>query len=164
MTPLVIVGIDPGLTGAIAIINAATGALIDVVDMPTMPTTKGKHDISAPLLADLLRHERIHLAVVEQVHSMPRQGVASSFKFGLGYGTILGVLGTIGAPIRHVTPQQWKKAMRVTADKGTARTRATETWPASAHLFARAKDDGRAEAALIARWGWENLTLRPVAA
>ncbi len=154
MTPPVTVGIDPGLSGAVAALDTATGALLWVEDMPTMPATKGKADVSAPLLADLLRGEIVTLAAVEAVHSMPRQGVASAFRFGQGYGTVIGVLGTLGSPVRYVTPQAWKRDMRVTADKGTARTRAAELWPAHAHLFARVKDDGRAEAALIARWAW----------
>jgi crossover junction endodeoxyribonuclease RuvC len=92
---------------------------------------------------------------------MPRQGVASSFNFGKSYGIVLGVLGALDVPVTHPTPAAWKKAMGVTADKASSRRRATDLWPAMSGTFARVKDDGRAESALIARWAWQSMVVAP---
>lgn len=148
---MIVVGVDPGLTGALAIISA--GALLAVDDMPV-----AGGDISAQLLAVWAR-EWIEgcttpelAAIVEDVHSMPKQGVASSFKFGRGKGVVEGVLAGAGWPLHYVSPAKWKRDMRLTKDKGACRQRACELWPSRADLFRRVKDDGRAEAALIAYW------------
>jgi crossover junction endodeoxyribonuclease RuvC len=152
MTPPVVIGIDPGLSGAIAALDAIDGRLIWVEDMPAL----GKR-VNAAHLADLLEGERIVTAAVEAVHAMPRQGVSSSFNFGVSLGIVLGVLGALDVPVTHPTPAAWKKAMGVTADKASSRRRATDLWPAMSGTFARVKDDGRAESALIARHAWVNL-------
>jgi crossover junction endodeoxyribonuclease RuvC len=90
------------------------------------------------------------MVVVEQVHAMPRQGVSSTFSFGKACGMIEGVVAARGLPIAWVTPQRWKKAMGVTADKNSSRQLAINLWPNEAELFKRVKDADRAEAALIA--------------
>ena len=117
-----------------------------------MPAADGH--VSGALLADALEDVTdLAVAWVEDVHSMPGQGVASTFKFGRSVGVVEGALSALGIPIRWVSPAKWKKAMGLPADKGAARRRAIELWPDHAHLFARVKDDGRAEAALIAEYG-----------
>jgi len=111
--------------------------------------------VSATLLARLVwRCRETTHAVVEQVASRPGQGVASTFKFGTSYGVVLGVLGALEIPVTHVTPATWKRAVGVTADKGSSRRKAIDLWPDKAQMFARVKDDGRAESALIAWWAW----------
>jgi len=142
-------GIDPGKTGALAFLDGRT--LIDVVDMPPL-TGHALGSAIADLVADFAPLE-IGEAWVEKVASMPRQGVRSVWTFAEGYGAILGALGVLRIPVRHVTPAAWKKAAGIPADKNAARQRACELWPAEAHRFARVKDDGRAEAALIALHG-----------
>ena len=145
-----ICGVDPGKTGALAIVDT-DGRLIDVMDMPDATGAALGAAIGA-LLADWSPHT-IDQAWVEEVHAMPKQGVTSSFNFGANFGAIGGALGALGIPVRYVTPAKWKKAQRVTADKNSSRQRARELWPADAGRFARVKDDGRAEAALIALHG-----------
>lgn len=145
----IVLGIDPGISGAIAALNADTGAIVWVEDMPAID----KH-VNAAALADLLEGESIRIAAVEAVHAMPKQGVTSSFNFGRSYGVVLGVLAAKDAPVLHLRPAQWKKAAGLSADKGASRRLATDTWPAEAALFKRVKDDGRAEAALMARHAW----------
>lgn len=143
-----ILGVDPGASGAIAALEL-DGSLAWVHDMP-------HHDgIVAPaLVADLFHGTgSFDAAWVEDVHSMPKQGVSSSFKFGRAHGTVLGVLGALRIPIHLVSPARWKKAMGLSRDKGASRRRAIELWPDHAQAFARVKDDGRAEAALIASYG-----------
>lgn len=147
-----IVSIDPGASGAIAFLDD-DGTLIDVVDMPVV-----EKQVAGSLLRDILTQYGGPPAdaIVERVASMPRQGVASTFKFGCAYGTALGVIAALGIPVHHVTPTVWKRAMGVTADKETSRHKAIDRWPHQAGLFARKKDDGRAEAALIGLWWLES--------
>lgn len=149
------VGIDPGATGAIAVLDQH-GTLCEIHDMPYDGGT-----VIAPLLAGIINNlidpaysSGSEISVwVEQVGAMPKQGIASTWKFAQGYGTILGVCGALGVRTLHVTPAVWKRVLKVTKDKGTSRLLASELWPHQAAYFARVKDDGRAEAALIARYG-----------
>ena len=151
-----ILGIDPGSRGAIAVIDG--GLLIDVHDMPSVEVAVGKTKrtrVSAGLLADVLRRQGLTHAFVEQVGAMPGQGTSSMFAFGKSAGIVEGVLAGLGIPITLVTPQSWKKAMRLVADKDAARQRAVQLFPERAEWFRRVKDDGRAEAAMIALYGWQ---------
>lgn len=146
-------GFDPGATGGIALLDAA-GKLLAVDDLPYIDGA-----VSAPLLADLLRDHLLRCpgaaAWVEQAQSMPGGGVAGMFRYGTGYGVILGVLGALEIPTHHIRPAVWKRAAGLGRDKGDSRRRAIELWPSHASSFARVRDDGRAEAALIARHGWQ---------
>jgi crossover junction endodeoxyribonuclease RuvC len=147
---MLVVGVDPGLSGAIAWVM--DGNILDAVDMPVMD---GRVDAAA--LSDLvIKHGTPDIVIVEKVGSMPGQGVASTFKFGQSYGTLLGVFGALKLPIMHVTPRKWKASMGLSSDKEMARARAIDTWPSSCDLFKRKKDHGRAEACLMAKWGQEN--------
>lgn len=149
MTALTL-GVDPGRKGALALVDP-DGALVDVIDMPDATgAALGAH------LAGFLEDHRPHtvaVAWVEKVHAMPGQGVTSMFNFGANYGAICGVLGALGVRVELVTPNAWKKAAGLTADKGLSRQRACERWPLEARRFARKMDDGRAEAALLADHG-----------
>src|SRR5690606_22665708 len=89
-------------------------------------------------------------AVVERVSAMPRQGVASSFVFGVGFGSILSVLHTMQLPLELVTAAQWKRAPGLASDKHAALHKARLLFP-SADLRL-AKHDGRAEALLLAHY------------
>jgi hypothetical protein len=144
----IIIGVDPGKSGAIAVLD--DGALRDVGDMPVVGAT-----ISAARLSDMcsrwLPLDYV-LAVVEDVHAMPKQGVSSTFAFGRSLGVIEGALGALSIPTHYVSPARWKRDLRLGKDKGESRRRAIELWPDRADWFARVKDDGRAEAALIAYW------------
>ena len=167
-----IIGIDPGLTGALALfvppVNApaAMGAL-RIEDVPTfaLPKSKAgktvlkKHvDLMAlgRLIDDLVGTSQ-PVVFIEQVSAMPGQGVASTFDFGRTTGILLGATAAHLLRIEQVTPASWKKALKVPASKDGARARASQIWPQHAATWARAKDDGRAEAALIAFYGWQVL-------
>jgi len=150
----VYLGVDPGASGAIAAL--LDGQILWVDDMP--------NPLHGALIAEMLDEFDDHYqAAIEDVHSMPGQGVSTTFKFGMNHGIVIGALGALRIPYRLVTPGQWKKAMRVTKDKDTSRARATELWPGMADMFKRKKDDGRAEAALIARWAWEQTAQKAAA-
>jgi len=142
------VGIDPGLTGAIVCLDPEA-RIVAIADMPSLD---GK--VSGSLLADILREAHVRpdetTVVVENVHTMPGQGVASGFKFGRTVGVIDGVTGALGLPTVYVSPQVWKRKMGLSSDKKACRGRAIDMWPSWRAWFGRAKDDGRAEAALIA--------------
>ena len=154
-TPIVL-GVDPGAAGALAALDAATGALIWVEDMPTLDRA-----VQAPLVADLLAGEIIVAAWVEQLHGTAPMSASAAHRMGQAEGVVLGVLGALRAPLCQVRPTQWKKAQKVTKDKGSSRRRAIELWPAMSHLFARVRDDGRAESALIALHGWHERKATP---
>jgi Holliday junction resolvasome RuvABC endonuclease subunit len=142
------VGIDPGQAGGIAVIDEH-GKLYDHVPMPD--TRKG--------MSDLLRNleGRNVVAVVESVHSMPKQGVASTFKFGKGYGTLLGICTALDFKLLEPTPQAWKKAMLVGTDKSkNASIQVCENLFPTAILVqprCRKPHDGVAEAILLAEYG-----------
>lgn len=90
---------------------------------------------------------------MERVGAMPGNGVSSMFAFGMAAGIVQGVLGALMIPMTLITPAQWKVALRVPADKGGARARASQLIPKGAHRWPLAKHDGRAEAALIGLYG-----------
>ena len=155
----VILGIDPGLHGAVACLSLDRG-LVEVVPMPTVKVRVGKTDktrIACQALALYIAEQKPSHAFVEAVHAMPGQGVTSMFTFGQAFGQIEGVLAALGVPVTYVTPAAWKREMQVGRDKGSSRMRAMQLWPAHAASFVRVKDDGVAEAALIGLHGLRSM-------
>ena len=150
-----IVGIDPGAKGALAFFDPVAGTL-DIVDIPTVEVKRGaksKVEISPQMLAAVIGARHPSVAVLEKVGAMPGQGTSSMFQFGRGVGMIEGVLAALHIPIVYITPQGWQKAVGMRGGKDGGRARAAEIFPAYAATFARVKDDGRADAALMAWWG-----------
>jgi crossover junction endodeoxyribonuclease RuvC len=150
-----VLGIDPGASGALCCLCTKTG-ILELYDMPTVTIKRGtRHvrQVNAALLVDIIRETKPDKAFVEAVHAMPGQGVSSMFAFGRALGVIEGSLAGLGIPQTLVPPAEWTKAMRVKGGKDGARNRAIELYPIHANLFARVKDDGRADAALIATYG-----------
>jgi crossover junction endodeoxyribonuclease RuvC len=149
-----ILGIDPGASGALAFFDHVAGTL-DVLDMPTVQVKRGaklKTEISPQMVAALIRARNPTSATIERVGAMPGQGVSSMYQFGRGVGMIEGVLAGLMIPTNYVTSPQWQRAVQSRDGKDGARARAAELFPAYAQMFARKKDDGRADAALIAWW------------
>ena len=155
---MLIYGIDPGYTGAIAIYTTKRKELI-VHDMPIHKGANGKSLINLhQLLQDLTNVGKQEcLAVLERVSAMPGQGVTSTFRFGQGFGHLEMGIAASGLPLKYIQPQQWKRYFGLTKDKNQSRELAMERFPDNADLFKRKKDDGRAEAALIALYGAEKL-------
>lgn len=146
-----IVGIDPGATGAIVLLE--DGQPIEWTEMPIVKIGASTR-VNAAALSEFLSQTEATHTYVEAVHSMPKQGVASSFNFGHSTGTIMGVLGALGMPHTLVTPQAWKKAAGlIGTDKDAARARAIQLWPKWAELHKKGKGQALADAALIARHG-----------
>jgi len=153
-TPRRIIGVDVGLDGAIAMMNGTD--LIKVLDMPTVTLDrngKAKRQISIPELIEIIDEFKPEEAYIEKVFAMSGQGVTSVFSFGRSLGAIEGVIAARSIKSTLITPQTWQKAMGVSGGKDGARARAMELFPYQMDFFKRKKDDGRADAALIACWG-----------
>lgn len=154
---MIVYGIDPGFGGAVAEFYPASWTLY-LHDMPTVPGQKGKTELNMHALYDLLdagETQGPHIVWMEKVGSRPGQGVSSMFRFGQQVGAIEMAVAGHGHQLRMVTPAKWKAHFGLSADKGAARSIAIQRFPTVASMFSRAKDDGRAEAALIALYGWE---------
>ena len=151
VTPSAVLGVDPGKTGALALTVA--NELVAVEDMPTIDK-RVNATVLAKLVDDWCYQHGIRLAVIENVHAMPKQGISSAFNFGRGLGVVEGIVLAKAIPVTFVSPAKWKADMALAGkDKGASRQLATDTWPTWADAFKRVKDDGRAEAALMAKWG-----------
>lgn len=151
-----VLGVDPGLSGALALYDVSGGSVHSVVDMPTVDAGTGSKRIvdesTLALWVDVYA-KNIRHAYVEKVGAMPGQGVTSMFSFGTSYGIVRGIIAANMIPMTFVPPRKWKTALGVPAAKDGARARASQLLPAAASNWSRAKDDGRAEAALIALYG-----------
>jgi len=153
----VIIGIDPGLSGAVCLLD---GERLEVFDLPTTERVvngKTKRQLDLHSLANDLRCcplARIRFVLIEQVSAMPGQGVTSSFNFGFTAGAIQGVAAALGFPLRTVHPQVWKRKFGLLGQpKDASRAEASRRFPAYADQWPLKKHDGRAEAALIALFG-----------
>ena len=145
-----IVGIDPGQKGGIAFLER------EVVDAHPMILAGKELDVAA--ITDLFLHYRsVSLAIVEKCHSMPGQGSVSTFKFGKGYGILLGIVGALAIPVRLVTPQAWKKIILAGTkkDKNAAIEYVRMRYP-TVELIpkgCRKPHDGMADAICLAEYG-----------
>ena len=137
-----ICGIDPGKTGAIALLYCDLSLYLE--DMPIF----GKEVSGTGLAATFGEFTPKHI-YIENVNSFG-MGRQSAFNFGQGLGVIKGVLCTLQIPYSLVTPGKWKRHFNLSRDKDAARAAATRLFPKNANQFARNKEDGRAESALIA--------------
>lgn len=161
---MLIIGIDPGITGAVAAINIDyNNNKPKVKDTPVEVVKSGRKKKTVYLesamfqaLTDLAFNQPnndIHV-FMEKVGAMPGQGVTSMFNFGMGYGIWKGILAALQWPYTLVTPQAWKKVlMQGIQDKDAARGRACQLFPMMAQELSRKKDIGRADALLIACYG-----------
>lgn len=151
---MIFAGIDPGMSGALALYNPADDWL-EVHDCPTI-SPNGKNELFMPAVIDILRSVDVAACVIERAQAMPGQGVTSMFSYGVGYGAYLGVLASLQIPHSKISPQEWKKKLRVPKDKDAARARASELMPAHTGKWMRKKDHGRAESALLAYYAAHN--------
>lgn len=156
MTYRLTIAIDPGLTGAIALL--ADGEPREILDMPTR-RIDGVHEICAATLADQLRCARAaHVgayvsAVLEKVNGRAGWGATQGFRFGIGFGKVKAVLETLRIPTIEVQAPVWKRHYRLKGgDKDASREIASLRFPTMADYLTRKKDDGRAEALLIGLW------------
>ncbi len=147
-------GIDPGLSGALAFYDPKRDAL-NVYDMPTYTIASGgkqRRKMDLHQLAQTMHYyaPNTRHAIIEEVGAMPGQGVTSMFSFGFSAGAVQ--MAVVASSIRFemVTPRVWKGAMKLKTNKDESRRLASRLMPNHAHLWSLVKHDGRAEAALLA--------------
>mgnify|MGYP001491313215 CR=1 FL=1 len=151
-----IIGIDPGLSGGIAILKE--NKVLNLFDMPVMSEgKKNKRQLNSAQLANLIKkniktNEDVAV-VVEQVNAMPGQGVTSMFNFGQTFGSIKGICAALNLPIFYVRPAKWKKHFElINSSKDASRTKVIEMYPSISDRLSRKKDVNKADAILIARY------------
>ena len=151
-----IVGIDPGLSGAIAIIE--DNKVVGIFDMPVMAEgKKNKRQLNSAQLVNIIKdntnmNEEI-VVIVEQVNAMPGQGVTSMFNFGQTFGAIKGVCAALKLPIFFVRPSKWKKHFElINSSKDSSRTKVIEMYPSLSNQLAKKKDVNKSDDILIARF------------
>ena len=153
MPEMTAIGIDPGLTGALAFVRA--GHVLTCLDMPVETGAGNRRRVSAARLAHLLREQvERHgpcVAALEAVAARPGQGVSSVFSFGRSLGVLEGVLAACAIPVAYYQPTAWKRALGLLGrPKDASLTRALELFPTAAPWLMRKKDHGRADAILLA--------------
>ncbi len=151
-----IIGIDPGLSGAIAILE--NNKVLKIFDIPVMSEgKKNKRQLNSALLVSLLKENIIDnedvAVVVEQVNAMPGQGVTSMFNFGQTFGAIKGICAALNLSIFFVRPSKWKKHFDlINSSKDSSRTKVIEMYPKLSNQLAKKKDVNKSDAILIARY------------
>ena len=154
-----IIGIDPGLSGAIAVMYDKK--VINMYDMPVMAEgKKNKRQLNSSQLVNIIK-ENINedeeaIVVVEQVNAMPGQGVTSMFNFGQTFGAIKGVCAALKLPIFFVRPSKWKKHFElINSSKDASRTKVIEMYPTLSGQLAKKRDVNKSDAILIAKFYFE---------
>ena len=154
-----IIGIDPGLSGAIAVMHDKK--VINMYDMPVMAEgKKNKRQLNSSQLVNIIK-ENINedeeaIVVVEQVNAMPGQGVTSMFNFGQTFGAIKGVCAALKLPIFFVRPSKWKKHFElINSSKDASRTKVIEMYPTLSGQLAKKRDVNKSDAILIAKFYFE---------
>ena len=153
---MIVVGIDPGLSGAIAILE--NNKVLNIFDMPVMAEgKKNKRQLNSAQLVNIIKDSTKPDAeiavVVEQVNAMPGQGVTSMFNFGQTFGAIKGVCAALELPIFFVRPSKWKKHFElINSSKDSSRTKVIEMYPSLSSQLAKKKDVNKSDAILIARF------------
>jgi crossover junction endodeoxyribonuclease RuvC len=149
-----IAGIDPGLSGAMAIVDEHSVVFVgdlSVLQIPSGKKTRAELDLAS--LRALLAGAAIDHIFIEQVAARPGQGTVSMFRFGQTFGRIEGVVATLQLPYSMILPQRWQKLIGCGPSPDAARQRAGQLYPEIAPKLTRKKDGGRADAILIARAG-----------
>ena len=151
-----IIGIDPGLSGAIAILEHKK--VLNIFDMPVMSEgKKNKRQLNSAQLVNILKDnmddEKNTIIIVEQVNAMPGQGVTSMFNFGQSFGILKGICSAMHLPVYYVRPAKWKKYFNlINSEKDASRTRAIEIFPYFSANLSKKKDANKADAMLIASY------------
>ena len=153
---MLIIGIDPGISGSICFFD--NGKILDVIEMPTMADgKKNKRQVNgSQIYNEILKRvddqeKKDVKVVIEQVSSMPGQGVTSMFNFGQSFGILKGICSAMQLPMYFVRPAKWKKYFNlIKSEKDASRTRAIEIFPYFSSHLSKKKDSNKADAILIA--------------
>ena len=158
---MLIIGIDPGISGSICFFK--DGKILEVIEMPTMTEgKKNKKQVNGSQIyneifkwVNKLETSDIRV-IVEQVSAMPGQGVTSMFNFGQSFGILKGICSAMQLPIYFVRPAKWKKYFNlINSEKDASRTRAIEIFPYFSSQLSKKKDANKADAILIASFYYE---------
>ncbi len=154
-----ILGIDPGLSGGISVLEDQK--VLGIFDMPVMAEgKKNKRQLNSAQLVNIIkentRSDDDVVIIVEQVNAMPGQGVTSMFNFGQTFGAIKGICAAMSLPIFFVRPSKWKKHFElINASKDSSRTKVIEMYPHLSNQLAKKKDVNKSDAILIARFYYD---------
>ena len=159
---MLIIGIDPGIKGAICILK--DGEILDIFDMPIMPVgKKNKSQVNGSQIYNEIKKIIVNedkkdiKVVIEQVSAMPGQGVTSMFNFGQSFGVLKGLFSAMQIPMDFVSPIKWKKYFNlINSQKDSSRTKAIEFFPYISEKLSRKKDSNKADAILIASFYYQN--------
>ena len=158
---MLIIGIDPGVSGSICFFQ--DGVIKDVVEMPTM--TEGKKNkkqvngsqIFNEISEKIKKIDKKNIKVViEHVTAMPGQGVTSMFNFGQSFGILKGICSAMQLSVYFVRPAKWKKYFNlINSEQDASSTRAIEIFPYYSSHLSKKKDSNKADAILIASFFFE---------
>ena len=162
---MLIIGIDPGLSGSICFFE--DGKILDVIEMPTMTEgKKNKRQVNGSQVYNEISKRIKQLdkkdikVIIEQVSAMPGQGVTSMFNFGQSYGILKGMCSAMHLPMYFVRPAKWKKYFSlINSEKDASRTKAIEIFPYFSSNLSKKKDSNKADAILIASYYYETYKL-----
>jgi|TARA_B110000263_G_C15091439_1_gene410982 crossover junction endodeoxyribonuclease RuvC len=153
---MLIIGIDPGISGAICFFK--NGEVKEILDIPNMAEgKKNKRQINGPQIYNEISKRIINIpknevvVVIEQVSAMPGQGVTSMFNFGQSFGVLKGICSAMQLSMHFVRPAKWKKYFNlIKTEKDASRTKVIEIFPYISSQLSRKKDSNKADAILIA--------------
>ena len=158
---MLIIGIDPGISGSICFLD--NGKILDVIEMPIMTDgKKNKKQVNGSQVYNeitkrIKQFEKNQIRVViEHVSAMPGQGVTSMFNFGQSFGILKGICTAMQLPMYFVRPTKWKKYFNLlNSEKDASRTRAIEIFPYFSSQLSKKKDSNKADAILISSFFFE---------
>ena len=162
---MLIIGIDPGISGSICFFE--DGKILDVVEMPTMTHgKKNKRQVNGSQVYNEISNrikkvdKKDIKVIIEQVSAMPGQGVTSMFNFGQSFGILKGMCSAMKLPMYFVRPVKWKKYFNlINSEKDASRTKAIEIFPYYSSNLSKKKDSNKADAILIASYYYETFRL-----
>jgi crossover junction endodeoxyribonuclease RuvC len=158
---MIIIGIDPGVSGAICILT--DGKITEIYEMPTMiDGKKNKKQVNGAEVTNIINKELINEkdinVVIEHVSAMPGQGVTSMFNFGQSFGVLKGICAALKLPVHFIRPVKWKKHFNlINTEKDASRTKVIEVFPYISSKISKKKDANKADAILIARFFHETV-------
>ena len=162
---MLIIGIDPGITGSICFFE--DGKVLEVLDMPNMAEgKKNKRQVNgAQIYNEIFNRTKNYSkknikVIIENVSAMPGQGVTSMFNFGQSFGVLKGICSAMQLSMYFVRPAKWKKYFNlINTEKDASRTKVIEIFPYISQQLSRKKDSNKADAILIASFYYETYKL-----
>ena len=158
---MIIIGIDPGVSGAICILT--NGKITEIYEMPTMiDGKKNKKQVNGAEVTNIINKELVNEkdinVVIEHVSAMPGQGVTSMFNFGQSFGVLKGICAALKLSVHFIRPVKWKKHFNlINTEKDASRTKVIEVFPYISSKISKKKDANKADAILIARFFHETV-------